>query len=366
MACLEVITLQLKKKSKDWNKDVEQTVLDCIPVLLQWYDTHKRNLPWRQTNDAYSIWISEIMLQQTRVEAVIDYYNRFLKEVPNIQTLASISEDHLLKLWQGLGYYSRARNLQKTAKLLIEQGQNTLPHTYNELVKLPGIGTYTAGAIASIAYQESVPAVDGNVLRILTRILGTYDDITSLKTKTKYEKLLNPYMPKQQSGSLNQAMMELGATICIPNGLARCNICPVSSYCQAYQQGLISILPIKSKKIVKKKIQKTVFVYTYQGSYAIQRRPSKGLLASLYEFPNIDSSMDLQQVLTYLKMHTIFYKHITELGNYTHVFTHLEWEMVGYLIDLDQVIEDYLWVTKEELEANYSLPTAFYQFWKQI
>lgn len=348
------------------NVKENQILIDCILLLLIWYDTHKRDLPWRRDQDAYHIWISEIMLQQTRVEAVIDYYNRFIQEIPNVKTLATISEDQLLKLWQGLGYYSRARNLQKAAKQLLQEGKDVLPSTYTELLKLPGIGTYTAGAIASIAYQEKVPAVDGNVLRVITRILGNYDDIADPKTKTKYENLLKPYMPEKESGNFNQAMMELGATICIPNGLPRCNICPVASICCANQKGLIAMLPVKTKKQKRKTISKVVFVFCFENQYAIQKRPAHGLLASLYEFPNIDCSMDLDEVKEYLNNLDIYYKKISPLGKYKHIFTHLEWDMDGYLIYLNQKNNTYIWVTLEEMSTKYSLPTAFSKILKDI
>lgn len=358
--------MDVKESTK--NKVQEnQILLESIPLLLEWYDTHKRDLPWRKDKDAYHIWISEIMLQQTRVEAVIEYYNHFIREVPDLKTLSRISEDYLLKLWQGLGYYSRARNLQKTAQLLIEQGKTTLPSTYAELLKLPGIGTYTAGAIASIAYGETVPAVDGNVLRILTRILGQYDNIADSKTKTKYENLLKPYMPENESGNLNQAMMELGATICIPNGAPRCNICPVSAFCQAYQKGLLAVLPVKIKKQNRKIISKIVFLYIYKNQIAIQKRPDYGLLASLYEFPNIDSSMNLNEVKSYLNQENIAYESVSLLGKYKHIFTHLEWNMDGYIIFLRKKIRNrYIWATVEELNAIYSLPSAFTKLLKDI
>ena len=338
-----------------------------IPLLLEWYFKYKRDLPWRKDQDAYHIWISEIMLQQTRVEAVIEYYNRFLQEIPNLNTLATIPEDKLLKLWQGLGYYSRARNLKKTALILVEQGKDTLPNQYLELLKLPGIGTYTAGAIASIAYQEPVPAVDGNVLRVITRILGAYDDIADPKTKTKYETLLKSYIPKEQPGDFNQAMMELGATICIPNGMPRCNICPVASFCQAYKKGLLAELPVKTKKQKRKVIFKTVFVMRYQDKYAIQKRPDKGLLASLYEFPNIDEAFTLEELKLYLKEQDVNFTEIVSLDTYSHIFTHLEWNMQGYLIALkEQPNGSYIWATKEELESIYSLPTAFVHFLEKL
>lgn len=348
-------------------KKVEaKNIEKIIPNLLEWYSKYKRDLPWRKDKDAYHIWISEIMLQQTRVEAVIDYYNRFLKYIPNLKTLATISEDELLKLWQGLGYYSRARNLQKTAKQLIKEDKTELPSCYQELLKLPGIGTYTAGAIASIAYGEPVPAVDGNVLRVATRIIGSYDDIALPKTKTKYEQILLSIMPEKNAGDFNQALMELGATICIPNGLPRCNICPVSSYCRAYQKGLLATLPVKSKKSIRKIIYKTVFLYCYQDKVAILKRPDTGLFASLYEFPNVDCHMNLQEVESYLNQKGFIYQNIHSINPYSHTFTHLEWNMIGYRIDLEQSYDSFVWVTLHELETIYSLPTAFSKFVKEL
>lgn len=334
-----------------------------ISPLLDWYQKYKRDLPWRQDKNAYHIWISEIMLQQTRVEAVIDYYNRFIEILPNIEALAFVEEDELLKLWQGLGYYSRARNLQKAAKQLIQKNQTELPNTYQELIRLPGIGSYTAGAIASIAYERKVPAVDGNVLRVMTRILGSYDDIAELKTKIKYEQFLTPFMP-ENPGDFNQAMMELGATICIPNGLPRCNICPVAHLCEAYQKGLLAQIPVKSKKIKRKIIEKTVFLFRYQNQIAILKRPETGLLASLYEFPNIDFSLNESELIQYLIKHKIDYQKIHFLKKDKHIFTHLEWHMIGYQIDLKQKIDDFIWVTMKQLDSSYSLPTAFLKFIK--
>ncbi len=336
-----------------------KTMTEIVPLLLEWYKKYKRDLPWRQDKDAYHIWISEIMLQQTRVEAVISYYNRFMQEVPNLKALANLEEDQLLKLWQGLGYYSRARNLKKTAEMLVKEGKNTLPSTYESLLQLKGIGSYTAGAIASIAYQERVPAVDGNVLRVMTRILGSYDDIADAKTKTKYEQLLKPIMPQYAPGDFNQALMELGATICIPNGLPRCNICPVASKCTAYQKGLLKDLPVKKKKINRKVIDKTVFLYQYEDTYAIQKRPDTGLLASMYEFPNLDCKFSIEELKEYLKENYIDWIDIIPLGTAIHIFTHLEWNMTGYKILLTEKQNEFIWATKEELKNRYSIPTAF-------
>ena len=212
--------------------------------LLNWYHTYARTLPWRQSPSAYHIWVSEIMLQQTRVEAVKSYYHRFTAELPTIADLAACPEEKLLKLWEGLGYYNRVRNMQKAAVQIMTQYHGEMPRSYEELLKLPGIGSYTAGAVASIAYGIPVPAVDGNVLRVITRITANYGDITKQNTKDKITKQLQAIIPNQHAGDFNQALMELGATVCIPNGEPQCFICPVQAYCKAFQEGLTTELPV--------------------------------------------------------------------------------------------------------------------------
>lgn len=328
--------------------------------LIRWYQKNKRMLPWRKDQDAYHIWVSEIMLQQTRVQAVIPYYERFIASIPSLYTLSKVEEEKLLKLWEGLGYYSRVKNMQKSAKLLVADGKMELPHTYEELLKLPGIGSYTAGAIASIAYKEKVCAVDGNVLRVVSRILNSFANISEPKTKRKIEILLNKNMPKE-SGTFNQALMELGSTICIPAN-PRCNICPISTYCKGYEKGNMYKLPIKNKKTKQKEENITVFLLCYKNKIAIRKRPSKGLLASLYEFPNKTKTVSEKEIQNLFPSDTI-----KKVHSYTHVFTHKIWHMDGYKIILkEKPNNDFIWVSLKNLQSHYSLPTAFSYFLKDL
>lgn len=328
--------------------------------LIKWYQKSKRDLPWRKDHDAYHIWISEIMLQQTRVQAVIPYYERFITSIPNLYALSIIEEEKLLKLWEGLGYYSRVKNMQKCAKMLIENGKTKLPHTYKELLQLPGIGPYTAGAIASIAYKEKVCAVDGNVLRVTARILNSFANISETKTKKKVEAILNKSMP-EESGTFNQALMELGATICIPLN-PRCNICPISSYCTGYKKGNMYKLPIKNKKGKQKEENVTVFLLCYKDKIAIRKRPNKGLLASLFEFPNEMKIVDQNEIQNLFSIDKI-----EKVHSYTHVFTHKIWHMDGYKIRLKEKPNgNYIWTTLSSLQQTYSLPTAFSYFLKDL
>lgn len=333
---------------------------EWIQELLSWYKEYKRDLPWRKTKNAYLIWVSEIMLQQTRVEAVIPYYERFIKRLPTLKDLSEIEEDELLKLWEGLGYYSRVRNMQKCAKNVIEQGKVELPSTYEELIKLPGIGPYTAGAIASIALGEKVPAVDGNVLRVYSRLVASFKNVSDLKVRKEIEKELSLIMPTD-SGDFNQALMELGATICIP-GNPRCNICPIQKYCSGYKQGNMWGLPIKDSKKEKKEKEYTIFLLFYQNKVAVKKRPSKGLLASLFEFPNIEGKIELDFLKEKYKNATII-----EGNRYKHIFTHQIWNMNSYCIHLNKKTkEDYIWASLEDLATVYTIPSAFGYFLEDI
>lgn len=326
--------------------------------LCIWYKKNKRDLHWRRTKDAYQIWVSEIMLQQTRVEAVIPYFNRFINKIPHIKALAEIEEDTLMKLWEGLGYYSRARNMQKCAQELIKQKKKQLPSTYEELLQLPGIGPYTAGAIASIAFNQKVSAVDGNVLRVMTRLQNSFENVSLPKVRKQIEEKLNQIMPIE-SGTFNQALMELGATICIP-GNPRCNICPLQSLCLGYQNKTMWHLPIKDKKKKQKEEEITVFLLLYQNQIAIQKRKDKGLLASLWEFPNREGHI---QNVKNLYPNT----KIKKTKVYKHVFTHIIWKMEGYIISLhEKPKENYTWVSIEELKQLHSLPSAFQYFLKEV
>ena len=330
--------------------------------LLDWYDKNSRILPWRQQNNPYYTWVSEIMLQQTRVEAVKGYFTRFIEALPTVKDLAEVDSDLLMKLWEGLGYYNRARNLKKAAIQIQELHGGVVPKDFNELLSLPGIGTYTAGAIASMAYQVPVPAVDGNVLRILNRLTGSYDDIMQAKVKKQMEHDLLPIMPEKRSGDFNQALMDLGATICKPNGSPLCTECPLNHSCVAFKQGLTDELPVKSSKKPRKIEEKTVFLFSCNGEYALHQRDSKGFLANLWEFPNLDSSLPINKLEVLLEEHGIQDYTLELLSPAKHIFSHVEWHMIGYRVNVPsknvELFEDLTWVTPAQIEKNYAIPNA--------
>ena len=332
--------------------------------LLSWYREHARVLPWRDRPEPYRVWISEIMLQQTRVEAVKPYFKRFMEALPGVRELAEVPEDRLLKLWEGLGYYSRAKNLKRTAELLVEQYGGELPASYEELKKLPGIGSYTAGAICSIAFGISVPAVDGNVLRVISRVTGSREDILKQSVKRRMEEDLRAVMPKEAASSYNQGLIEIGAIVCVPNGQPLCGQCPLASLCVARIKGLTGEIPVKTPKRPPRKEDKTVLLLWQNGRLAIHKREDTGLLASLYEFPNMEGYLDGESLLTRLGVRTA---EITPLPPAKHVFSHVVWHMIGYWIELEeQPAGEFLWVTVEDLKKNYSLPGAFKAYTKLI
>lgn len=341
-----------------------------INDLLDWYDTNARELPWRNQSNPYYTWVSEIMLQQTRVEAVKGYFARFIEALPTIQDLANAKEDELLKLWEGLGYYNRVRNMQKAAITVVEQYNGELPRDYKALLSLSGIGTYTAGAIGSIAYQLPVPAVDGNVLRVTKRLTGSYDDIMLPKVKKELEEDMLKIMPKTRSGDLNQALMDLGATICIPNGKPLCIQCPLNEKCKAYKENLTDELPVKSSKKGRKIQEKTVILFYCNGEYALHKRPDKGLLAGLWEFPNIDKSLSIPKFEELLKKENIEDYSLELLGEGKHIFSHIEWHMIGYRVILpskdSELFEDLQWYSKEEIARDCAIPTAFKAYSSQL
>ena len=337
-----------------------------VKPLLEWFQKEKRDLPWRKTNDSYKIWISEIMLQQTRVEAVKEYYKRFLSELPTLSDLANIEEDRLLKLWEGLGYYSRARNLQKCAKCLVDNGKKELPRDYDELKKLPGIGPYAAASIGSIAYNLKTPAIDGNVLRVMARIHEDNRDIMNKRVRDDYFFRLSKIMPSN-TRDFTESLMELGALICLPNGTPLCESCPLSFLCKSYQHLTMLNYPNKKKIEKRKKEEKTILILEYQNKIAIQKRPETGLLASLYEFYQVEGKQTKKYIKEYLKKEKIDYIEIIPLKETKHIFSHLEWHMIGYHIICKKLPEkDLLWVTKEELKTKYSLPTAINSYAKAL
>ena len=334
--------------------------------LITWYRAHKRELPWRGITDPYRIWISEIMLQQTRVEAVKPFYDRFLKALPTVRDLAEAEEDKLLKLWEGLGYYNRVRNMQKAAKQIMELHDGTFPSTYEEIRQLTGIGNYTAGAIGAFAFGIPKPAVDGNVLRVISRITGSYDDIMKASTKSKVEQQLEAVIPKDAAGDFNQGLIELGATVCVPNGAPKCEECPVADLCSAYRHGTQMELPVKAKAKERRIEKKTVFIFKDGEELAIRKRGAKGLLAGLYELPNVEGHLSQDEALEYAKKIGLSPIRIKKLPEAKHIFSHVEWQMIGYAIRVDELEparqEDMLFIHPEEVEKEYPIPAAFAPF----
>lgn len=356
-------TIKKKKQRKNTMYDYSK----IVEPLLAWYDANGRVLPWRSNPQPYYVWVSEIMLQQTRVEAVKDYFKRFIEELPTIESLAKAPEDKLLKLWEGLGYYNRIRNMQQAAVTVMKEYHGQLPDDYDILRSLKGIGSYTAGAIASIAYGQKRPAVDGNVLRVMKRLAGSYDDILKARVKSDMEKQLLPVVP-ERAGAFNQAIMDLGAMVCIPNGAPLCKQCPLLEYCEANRRHIQMELPVKSKKKPRKVEEKTILLLEYQGKYALHKRAKKGLLAGLWELPSVDGICSREDISRMLEK-TGRDVDIQELGPAKHIFSHVEWSMVGYGVVLTEPLlseESYVWVTAEELDKEYAVPTAFSSYAKFI
>lgn len=336
---------------------------EFIQPLLAWYDENKRILPWRDKNNAYYTWVSEIMLQQTRVEAVKPYFARFIQELPDIPTLAACPQEKLLKLWEGLGYYSRVRNMQLAAQEMVEKYNGKLPEDFSLLLSLKGIGSYTAGAIASIAYGIPVPAVDGNVFRVITRMTEDPQDIMKPAFRKKTEAMLLEIIPKDRPGDFNQAMMELGAVVCVPNGQPKCDLCPVRRFCQARLHGTMENYPVKAPKKARSIENRTVLVIQDGNSTAIRKRPPKGLLAGLYELPNTEGHLERKEALEYVKALGAEPLYIEELPDAKHLFSHIEWRMKGYLVRVSSLEQTHaqgiLFADKKESEKNYAIPSAF-------
>ena len=303
--------------------------------LLVWYDKHARVLPWRDNPSPYRVWISEIMLQQTRVDTVKPYFERFLTELPTIKDLAEVSDERLMKLWEGLGYYSRARNLKKAAIQIVEEYDGELPANIEELMKLSGIGPYTSGAIGSIAFGLRGTAVDGNVYRVIARLTANQNDLSERSAKKEIEDLVLALLPEDRVGDFNQGLMELGATVCLPNGQPKCEECPVRELCEAKELGIEMTLPVKVKKKARRVEEKTIFVIEYNDRIAIRQRPMEGLLNGLWEFPNLDGLFDEEECEDIMKNWGIRFSRIIPLGKAKHIFSHIEWQMVGYFVKAD-------------------------------
>lgn len=331
---------------------MEQLKKLSLPLLL-WFHENARTLPWRSDPTPYHVWVSEIMLQQTRVAAVLDYYRRFMGELPTVAALAECGEDRLMKLWQGLGYYSRARNLQKAARQVMEDFGGEFPSRYEDIRSLAGVGEYTAGAISSIAFGLPVPAVDGNVLRVVSRLTDDHREVTRPQVKEEIRAALEKVIPRDMPGDFNQAMMDLGATVCLPNGAPLCEKCPAREFCLGHLQDTARELPVKAPKKERRNEERIVYIIFWEGKVALRRRPARGLLAGLWEYPN-----ELSPWPCPVEGKVEF------AGTGKHVFTHKEWHMTVYTVtaEEDGLPPDWVWAGREEWEKTYALPSAFAPF----
>ena len=327
-------------------------------ALLPWYDANGRDLPWRRDVTPYRVWVSEIMLQQTRIEAARGYFLRFMDRLPTVQDLAAAEEETVLKLWEGLGYYSRARNLHKAAKLIVERYGGQLPADANALRALPGIGDYTAGAVASIAFGLPEPAVDGNVLRVCARLTRCSESIGEAKVKAAFRDALREQYPAGRCGDFTSAVMELGETVCLP-GTPDCEVCPLRGLCLACKAGDPADYPVMPQKRPRRIQPKTVFLLEHEGRIALVKRPDKGLLAGLWEFPNVDGVLDEVEALCRADAWGCAPEGLAPCGEAVHIFTHLEWHMTGWRVRCGKAPEKFVWTEAPEREAAYPVPSAF-------
>jgi len=334
---------------------------EMISLLIGWYREHKRILPWRETNDPYAVWVSEIMLQQTRVQSVISYYRRFMAALPDVKSLALAPDERLMKLWQGLGYYNRARMMQKAARQIMERPDGAFPTEYPELLLLPGVGEYTAGAVASIAFARAVPAVDGNVCRVMARLYDDHSSPDILKTECR-QRLLSA-IPEDCPGDFNQALMELGATVCLPSGAPLCARCPLAPFCLGRIRETAEELPVKKEKRPRRTETRTVYLLFHRGRVAIRKRPGRGLLAGLWEYPQ-----DLAGGEGFWSAWNLHPISVRPCAGGTHIFTHVKWDMAGVAAEMaDEALpEGWVWASGEELRSKYAIPSAFRCFDKRV
>ena len=341
----------------------KENIFKKLPAaLLPWYDRSHRDLPWRGEKDPYRIWLSEIMLQQTRVEAVKGYYARFLDAIPSIEALAEADDELLHKLWQGLGYYSRVRNLKKAAGQIVERHNGVFPKAHRDVLALAGIGAYTAGAVCSIAFNQPTPAVDGNVLRVAARL---WNDATPIEVlKPAVQAALEKIYPSR-AGDFTQALMELGATVCGPNRKPDCENCPCKGFCLGYARGTADALPVRTPKKERKIEEKTVFILSCDGRYALQKRPGKGLLAGLWQFPNVPGKLNMAGAVSEVEKMSLKTAEIIKQVERKHIFTHIEWHMSGIYVEVKEPKGEFSWLTVEQINRQAALPTAFHQFWEE-
>lgn len=332
-------------------------------LLIEWFEANKRDLPFRKTRDPYQIWISEIMAQQTRIAALIPYFERFIAQFPTVEALAAADEETVLKAWQGLGYYARARNLHKAAQKMVSECGGKVPDDPAQLLKMPGIGAYTAGAILSIAYGQKQPAVDGNATRVFARIDEIYDDVLKPQTIRAVTDIIREMMPDGQAGPLTEAIMELGALVCLPQ-TPQCLLCPVAAECKAYQKRLTDVLPFRSGPKPKREEERVVLLVEDEKGRLLMRKRSERLLHNLWEYVNLPGQT-VEQALACLGLKAT---DKTELGQAQHVFTHIIWHMRGAYVQVKNAEppEGYQWVDKDKIEDK-AVPAALavYTRWGQ-
>ncbi|SMC79803.1 A/G-specific adenine glycosylase [Sporomusa malonica] len=325
--------------------------------LLDWYYKNARDLPWRKDKDAYKIWVSEIMLQQTRVEVVKDYYKRWMDRFPTLEILAQASEQEVLNYWQGLGYYSRARHLLSGVREVCLEYGGKVPDNPATIQRLPGVGEYTAGAIASIAYNRAAPAVDGNVLRIFSRLFCLDGDIAKSATKREIDRLIRQHIPSQCPGDFNQALMDLGAMICIPRR-PRCQLCPLTNLCEAYAREVQDTLPVRATKKAPQLIVLAAAVVLRDGKYLVRQRTKAGLLAGMWEFPAIEVVEDevaverLKEELWNELRQAVCIKE--KMSHYLHTFSHRKWDISFYQCEWlagDDLTDKACWLSASELST---------------
>ena len=318
----------------------KQSVLNCgkdfelpnalVKQLTEWYNQNARDFAFRKNNTPYNVWVSEIMSQQTRMAQMTDYYERFIEAFPDAAVLAAADLADVLKLWEGLGYYSRAKNLHKTAKILMDEFGGEFPSDYTQLRKLPGFGDYTAGAVASNCFNQAAPAVDGNVLRVTARLAALECDISESSAKKYVRELLLPlYNNTQKRGLLTQSLIELGALVCIPR-TPKCNVCPVKAFCKAHALKIAEILPVKSSKKKTRTEKLTVFILKNADTYCVQKRPDKGLLAGLYQFPNTKGHLEICEAHSYINHLGFCNVDFKGVKTDRHIFSHIIWDMRIY------------------------------------
>ena len=336
--------------------------------LIPWFIRNDRRLPWRDDPTPYHVWLSEIMLQQTRIEAVIPYYHRFLAHFPTVAALAAADDEELLKCWEGLGYYSRARNLKKCAIAVMTEYNGCLPSDIPSLLRLPGIGPYTAGAIASIAYGKPTPAVDGNVLRVMTRLLCDTGDIMKPETRARISEYLAAAYPPEGDDCrcFTQALMEVGQTVCPPAGAPKCALCPFEDICLAHRTNTEAEYPRKAPKAARRIEERTVLLLRVRNRYAVAKRPDGGLLAGLWEFPSFEGKHSPEDALSIAEGYGLSPVAVTPLKDAKHIFTHIEWHMTGYLIECDRASERFVFATPDEIRDRYAVASAYRAYRKIV